>query len=168
MSRSCRSYPLPSGHRILKKITHPLHDRFRRGSRTSPSLTRLPSAFLSTAAAVCWPRETAPPDCCYRLHRGHRVRPTDGGRTSAHPLPSSFSTMIAQPRSRCAVLRLPDYYVLLKSTCYKRIFRVFIFLRYVASVSDGYCKSRSGCCICCNGCTRMLQKVYYQCFICIF
>jgi hypothetical protein len=28
---------------------------------------------------------------------------------------------------------------------------------YVASVSYGYCKSRSGCCICCNGCTHMLQ-----------
>jgi hypothetical protein len=32
-----------------------------------------------------------------------------------------------------------------------------MFHRYVASVSYGCCKSRSGCCICCNGCIRMLQ-----------
>ena len=32
-----------------------------------------------------------------------------------------------------------------------------IFQRYVTSVSYGCCKSRSGCCICCSGCTRMLQ-----------
>jgi hypothetical protein len=37
-------------------------------------------------------------------------------------------------------------------------FRVFqMFQTYVVSVSYGCCKSRSGCCICCNGCTRMLQ-----------
>jgi hypothetical protein len=28
---------------------------------------------------------------------------------------------------------------------------------HVVSVSYGCCKSRSGCCICCNGYTRMLQ-----------
>jgi len=28
---------------------------------------------------------------------------------------------------------------------------------YVASISDGYCKSRSGCCTSCNGYTRMYQ-----------
>jgi hypothetical protein len=32
-----------------------------------------------------------------------------------------------------------------------------VFHKYVASVLDGYCKSKSGCCICCNGCTHMLQ-----------
>ena len=32
-----------------------------------------------------------------------------------------------------------------------------MFHRYVASVSYGYYKSRSGCCICYNGCTRILQ-----------
>jgi hypothetical protein len=40
------------------------------------------------------------------------------------------------------------------------MFQVFqMFHMYVASVSYGCCKSRSGCCICicCNGCTRMLQ-----------
>jgi hypothetical protein len=38
-----------------------------------------------------------------------------------------------------------------KNTCCKRMFQVFqMFQRYVASVSDEYCKSRSGCFICCN------------------
>jgi hypothetical protein len=32
-----------------------------------------------------------------------------------------------------------------------------MFHRYVASVSYRCCKSRSGCCICCNICTYMLQ-----------
>jgi hypothetical protein len=32
-----------------------------------------------------------------------------------------------------------------------------MFQRYVASVLDGYCKSRSGYCICCNDCTHILQ-----------
>jgi hypothetical protein len=38
------------------------------------------------------------------------------------------------------------------------MFQVFQMLyRYIASVSYGCCESRSGCCICCNGCTHMLQ-----------
>ena len=32
-----------------------------------------------------------------------------------------------------------------------------MFQRYVASVSYGCCKSRSGCCTCYNGCTCMFQ-----------
>ena len=39
--------------------------------------------------------------------------------------------------------------------CCKHMFRVFC--RYVASVLYRCCKSRSKCCICCNGCTLMLQ-----------
>jgi hypothetical protein len=43
-------------------------------------------------------------------------------------------------------------------TCCKRIFQVFqSFHMHVASVSCGYCKSRSGCCICCNSYTRILE-----------
>ena len=34
---------------------------------------------------------------------------------------------------------------------------VLVFQMYVARVSYGCCKSRLRCCICCNGCTRMLQ-----------
>jgi hypothetical protein len=38
------------------------------------------------------------------------------------------------------------------------MFQVFqMFKWYVASVSREYCKSRSGCCTCCDSCTRMLQ-----------
>jgi hypothetical protein len=33
-----------------------------------------------------------------------------------------------------------------------------VFWRYVASILYGYCKSRSGYNICCNGCTHMLQE----------
>jgi hypothetical protein len=43
--------------------------------------------------------------------------------------------------------------------CCKRLFQMFhlFFQRNVASVSYEYFKSISGCCTCCNGCTRMLQ-----------
>jgi hypothetical protein len=44
------------------------------------------------------------------------------------------------------------------NTCCKSMFQVFqMFHLNVVSVSCGYCKSRSGCCIYCNGYTRMLQ-----------
>jgi hypothetical protein len=36
---------------------------------------------------------------------------------------------------------------------------------YVSGVSEICCKSRSGCCICCDGCTYV-ANVYSQCFIC--
>ena len=32
-----------------------------------------------------------------------------------------------------------------------------MFQRYVVTALDECCKNRSGCCICCNGCTCMLQ-----------
>jgi hypothetical protein len=39
------------------------------------------------------------------------------------------------------------------------MFQVFqMFQRYVSSVSYGYCKSRLGCCTCCNGYIRMSQE----------
>jgi hypothetical protein len=41
-----------------------------------------------------------------------------------------------------------------KNACYKPMFQVFD--RYVIGISCGCCKSRSGCCICSNVCTRML------------
>jgi hypothetical protein len=61
--------------------------------------------------------------------------------------------------SRYAMLRPPGCHVFVESVCCKRMFRVFqMFQRYVASISDGCCKNRSGCCIYCNSCTRMLQR----------
>jgi hypothetical protein len=48
------------------------------------------------------------------------------------------------------------------------IVQVFqMFHRYVASVSDGCCKSTSRCCICCNSCTRILKgllPMFHLCF----
>jgi hypothetical protein len=45
-----------------------------------------------------------------------------------------------------------------KNACCKRMFQVFqTFQMYVASVLDGCYKSKSGCCICYNCCTHMLQ-----------
>jgi hypothetical protein len=42
--------------------------------------------------------------------------------------------------------------------CCKRMFQVFqMFRRYVSNVSCGCCNSRSGYCIYCNDCTRILQ-----------
>jgi hypothetical protein len=120
MFRSCRFYPLP----LLKKFTHPLRDRLICSSRTPPSLSHLPPAFLSTFAACS--TTTAP------LQRAHRARPhhmttvvaSTAGTTcalsswAAQPpplLPSSFSTTTAQSGSCCAMLRPPDCYVLLKT-----------------------------------------------------
>jgi hypothetical protein len=52
--------------------------------------------------------------------------------------------------------------IVLGSACCKPLFQVFqMFQRCVASVSHRCCKSRSGCCTCCNGYTCM-----FQCFIC--
>jgi hypothetical protein len=45
-----------------------------------------------------------------------------------------------------------------KNACCQHIFQVFqMFYMYVPNVSYECCKSRSGCCICYNGCTRTLQ-----------
>jgi hypothetical protein len=63
---------------------------------------------------------------------------------------SSASTSLKSSKtaSRCCA----------KSACCKHMFQVFNMLqRYVSSVSYECCKSRLGCCICCNGCTCMFQ-----------
>jgi hypothetical protein len=41
-----------------------------------------------------------------------------------------------------------------------------MFQTHVASVSSGYCKSRSRCCICCYGYTWTFQAYIFKCFIC--
>jgi hypothetical protein len=149
-----------------KKIMHHcvtvLRDHLYRGSRTPLSLSFLPPAFHSTAAA-CSPREAVPPDCCSRLHRGHHVRPitggshspTTGGSRGLHSRPSAaiLHHHDCTTRSRCAVLHPPGCYVLLKA--------------HVASVSDGCCKSRSGYCICCkvvHVCCKGLLPMFHLCF----
>jgi hypothetical protein len=137
--------PLQSSQ--IKKSTR------HRNSAPRPAPPRLPHASLSivppadlslhrhgvlptTAHTVvaCSLREVAPPDCCCRLHRGHRLRPITEGRTAARPLPFSFSTT-AQPGSHYAVLHPPDCHVLLKAhvasvcfecpRCFKGILQMF-------------------------------------------
>ena len=47
---------------------------------------------------------------------------------------------------------------LLKTHVASVCFECFRYFRGMLQVSDGCYKSRSGCCICCNGCTPMLQR----------
>jgi hypothetical protein len=52
-----------------------------------------------------------------------------------------------------------------RNACYKTMFQVFqMFYRYVAHVSCGCCKSRSGCCICC----KRLFKMFHLFLRCMF
>jgi hypothetical protein len=98
---------------------------------------------------------------CKQRCRGHcRVRAANELCTDKHMFHSSTWTSsihrrrgqqgqapFVQARWHCA-----------ESTCSKPIFQVFqFFQRYVTRVSYEYCKSRSGCYICCNGYTLMLQ-----------
>jgi hypothetical protein len=56
--------------------------------------------------------------------------------------------------------------IVFESECCKSMFRVFqMFQRYVASVSYGCCKNRSGCFVCYNDCT-LICKYCSTCFIC--
>jgi hypothetical protein len=125
----CRSYSLPSTHRRLKKIKHPLHDWFRHGSHTPPSLPCLSSTFLSIVVVP------APPWRACRARPHHPlatvastagVCPIAGAAQPSAPLPSS-STVTAQPGFHYAVLRPPNCHVMLKA-------------HVVAYVSDVYCK----------------------------
>jgi hypothetical protein len=129
-----------------------------------PSLPHLPSAFLSPAVA-CSPREATPPDCYCHLHPRHCVRPIAGGRTAARLLPSSFSAATAQPRSRCAVLRPPDYHVLLKSICFE-CFRCFrgmlqVFQMDVVKVDRDVAYVEMVVHVCCKG----LLPMFHLCFL---
>jgi hypothetical protein len=129
-----------------------------------------PSSFLSTASEHGHPPSllsTAPPPshdllqrvrfcwcwcCCCRRARPHRL---------VGPLPPARVGMVV-PVRRCSPPALTPPTAGIDRPrpppCCRCMFQVFqMFHRYVASVSYGCCKSRSGCCIYCNGCTRMLQ-----------
>jgi hypothetical protein len=92
----------PSGHRRLKKKSRitaiALRDRLRRGSRTPPSLPRLPSAFFSTAATPAPPRRA-------RHKRPHRltavVASTAGTVSALSPGQRSRSPGVKQSPARC-------------------------------------------------------------------
>jgi hypothetical protein len=74
-------------------------------------------------------------------------------RPKAHrraPCTTTASSSVIRPSSK-VTLRTGN-------ACCKTMFQVFhMFHLDVAIVSCGCYKNRSGCCICCNGCTRMLQ-----------
>jgi hypothetical protein len=87
-------------------------------------------------------------------HRSTRtctwMRERDSAASSSESTSSSTSTSLHSSKQQVDVV--------LESACCERTFQVFLmFQRYVWSVSDG-------CCICCNGYTRMLQ-VCSKCFI---
>jgi hypothetical protein len=161
-----------------KKIMHHcvtvLRDHLYRGSRTPLSLSFLPPAFHSTAAA-CSPREAVPPDCCSRLHRGHHVRPitggshspTTGGSRGLHSRPSAaiLHHHDCTTRSRCAVLHPPGCYVLLKAHVARICFRCFrgmlqVFQMDVAKVDQDIAYVAR--------LYMYVAKDCYQCFICVF
>jgi hypothetical protein len=115
-----------------------------------PSLVACP--ILCRAAIptrLSWPSTAAPHSTlarhCQGLHLRHHHFGTMRRRSSL------AGTCFPQPTEDTTAGR---------SACCKHMFQVFqIFQRYVASVSDGCCKSRSGCCTCCNVYIGMLQAL---------
>jgi hypothetical protein len=93
------------------------------------------------ARGACAPRAGAHPD--------RRVGP----RLEAHwraPCTAATSCFMIRPSIKVALHA--------ENARCKSMFKVFQMLHLdVASVLCVYCKSRLGCCICCNDCTRMLQ-----------
>jgi hypothetical protein len=80
----------------------------------------------------------------------HQQPPRHSIASTSMPASSSASTSLH-------FLSKQQVDVVLENICCKCLFQVFwIFQRYIASVSYGCCKNKSRCCICCNGCTRML------------
>jgi hypothetical protein len=114
-------------------------------------------------AAACEPRR----GCCRPCQVRNRLRvamlgyqPCQAGCEAAASLPCRGATVGTLPPTNFACQRVSiipsskKMFALnlhVASICFK------CFQRYVASVSYGCCKSRSKCCTCCNGCTRMLQ-----------
>jgi hypothetical protein len=122
---------------------------------------RLQAPCACSTSASAPPSPTTPP--CSVLRRAHAKRPGEGA-SLARPRPGSGATSHATILGYRLVgtgrppLCAASYGRRVKNACYKRQFQVFqMFQRYVASFSYRCCKSRSRCCTCCNGCTRMLQ-----------
>jgi hypothetical protein len=147
---SASSSRAPCCHRYLLPPLKPT-------TPSPPSLraTRLPSLFPKPAPSRCLAAAAATAALPI-LMAGRRTcwgaldrpRPSQGAPTSTlgtggarAPPALTLTTGINRPQS-----------LLL---CCKRMFQ--LFQRYVASVSYECCKSKLGCCICCNGYTCMLQ-----------
>jgi hypothetical protein len=75
----------------------------------------------------------------------------------ASSAPQARFTLVNSTRRRAFILPSSNEMFVETARC-KRIFEVFqVFQRYVATVLYRCCKIKSGYCICCNGCTQMLQ-----------
>jgi hypothetical protein len=142
LAQSLAASPSPSSTLYLHHIRaqaaaflplHRAHRKLHRCGRQPPRVARRPGEGSSLAG----PRPGVGAAGCCQV-----VSPSS---TAGWP-------KLAVPRS---TLRCPEEG---RTThVFKITFQVFQkFHRYVASVSYGYYKSRSGCYICCNGCTCML------------
>ena len=82
-------------------------------------------------------------------HLGRRAGPHPEAQRQA-PCGAATSSSMIHPSIKMTLRA--------RNTCCKSMFQVFnMFHLDVAIISCGCCKSRSGCCICCNRYTRMLQ-----------
>ena len=104
-----------------------------------------------------------PPDCCCRLHHGHRARPYRQGQRRHSPRGAQPPAPVAlllhcdyTAESRCIVLRPPGCQVLLKahiaSVCFK-CFRYFRGMLQVFQMDVGKVDRDVA-----YGCTHMLQR----------
>jgi hypothetical protein len=148
---------------------------------TSCSLHRCSPNAALTALRRCSPNATlaASSRCSPSVvpplgYRRHRLRWGTGELHALSPTfaPTSSSTTMSLYSSK----QQGD--IALESVYYKCMFQVFqMFQRCFASVSHRCCKSRSGCCTCCNSYTCMFQvwvpnvssisDVCRKCFICM-
>jgi hypothetical protein len=148
--------------------------------RRSPPRLPLHRAFAPTAGIISSALEhgspssslsTAPPAPRGLLQRADPPQP------SSRDLPRPSPLKQRAPRHRRALhceLHAPTNLhsqatriCCAKSTCCKRMFQLFyMFQMYVASVSYGCCKSRSGCYINCKCFQRHVASVCSKCFIC--
>ena len=82
-------------------------------------------------------------------HLGRRAGPHPEAQRQA-PCGAATSSSMIHPSIKMTLRA--------RNTCCKSMFQAFnMFHLDVAIISCGCCKSRSGCCICCNDYTRMLQ-----------
>jgi hypothetical protein len=83
-----------------------------------------------------------------RLHPHPHLAPSAGRRGLRH---RNFPTGRPWPPAKLSFKCFRRF-----QTCCKHMFQVFqLFQMYISNVPC--CISRLGCCVCCNGCTRMLQ-----------
>jgi hypothetical protein len=135
---------------------------------------RTPRAPLPRCCCVPIPRRSLHPSCSPIPRRW--LMPVARTVRLAEPSPVLLAMLLQlvlarrwlRPRRLEAWPRLPHV-----TSAYFKCFQMF--RRYVSSVLCERCKSRSGCCICCNDCTHMLQvsvpnvlaAFLYECCKCV-